>query len=169
MRTKIHAFILIALTLFTVPFRVAGQGTAFSFQGRLNTNGAPANGLHDFLLSIYNASSGGSLIAGPYATSVLVSNGLFTLTPDFGDGIFTGPGRWLDISVRPTGGGAFTALGQRQPILAAPYAMFAGTVSNVTSGIVVKSLNGLKDTVAVAAGANITITTNSNTLTFAST
>jgi hypothetical protein len=169
MKIRIYTFLLISAALLGGPSRVMGQGTAFSFQGRLNTNGTPVNGLYDFLLSIYSASSGGLLIAGPYVTTVTVSNGLFTVTPDFGAGVFTGPARWLDISVRSNGNGGFAALGQRQAVLAAPYAMFAGTVSNVVSGAVVKSLNGLKDNVTLAVGANMTLTTNGNSLTFAST
>src|SRR5438105_11032562 len=116
MNTRIFPCLLISAALLGASSGVMAQQTAFSFQGRLNTNGIPANGLHDFLLSIYSASSGGSLIAGPYATTLLVTNGLFTVTPDFGAGVFTGPGRWLDIQVRPFGSGGYISLG-RQAVL----------------------------------------------------
>ena len=51
-----------------------------------------------------------------------VSNGLFTVTLDFGSGIFTGADRWLEINVRTNGGGAFTTLSPRQRITTVPYA-----------------------------------------------
>lgn len=41
-----------------------------------------------------------------------------------------GNARWLDIAVRPSGSGAFTVLGPRQPITAAPYAIFAANSAN---------------------------------------
>src|SRR5262249_31970424 len=85
---------------------------------------------------------------------------------------------------------AFTTLNPRQPLTPAPYALYApnaataetansvapggvtgssiavGAIgsSNIASGQVVKSLNALKDNVTLAAGANIAITTNGNTL-----
>ena len=45
------------------------------------------------------------------AGDVWVSNGLFTLTLDFGAGVFDGSERWLEIAVRPgTSAGGYTAL-----------------------------------------------------------
>ncbi|GIV94152.1 MAG: hypothetical protein WHS83_06470 [Chloroflexus sp.] len=52
-----------------------------------------------------------------------VSNGLFTVTLDFGPGAFTGDARWLQIAVRCTGDSGYTALTPRQPLTAAPYAL----------------------------------------------
>ena len=46
-----------------------------------------------------------------------------------GGGIFTGSNVWLEIAVRTNGGGGFATLSQRQPILPAPYAVTAGTLS----------------------------------------
>ncbi len=149
---------------------LSALGTAFTVQGRLNNNGTPANGTYDLRLTMYSAASGGTLIAGPITlTGVSVDNGVFSVTPDFGPGVFTGAARYLELGFTPTGGGTFTTLPERQPILAAPYAIFAGTAADVASGSVVKSLNGLKDNVGLAAGANVTLSTNGNTLTIAST
>ena len=59
---------------------------------------------------------------------VSVSNGLFTVSLDFGSGIFTGSNRWLAVSVRAgTNTGSFTALSPRQAITPAPYAQYAMT------------------------------------------
>jgi len=146
------------------------QGTAFTYQGRLDANGGPANGSYDLRFALYDAVSGGNLLL-PGAvtnTAVAVSNGLFTVTLDFGLAPFNGEVRWLDMGVRSNGGGSFTGLSGRQPLTPTPYALFAGTSSNVVSGSVVKSLNTLKDNVTLAAGANVTITPSGNTLTIAS-
>ena len=57
------------------------QGTAFTYQGRIVDNGATATGSYDFQFKIYDAISGGNLVAGPILSpSTAVSNGLFTLT-----------------------------------------------------------------------------------------
>jgi hypothetical protein len=148
------------------------QTTAFTYHGRLNNGGAPANGAHDMRFSVYDADTGGLLVAGPLPVdSVNVANGLFTARIDFGAGIFTGPPRWLEVSVRQGGAGAFTTLSPRQELTSSPYAIraqSAGTAADVASGSVVKSLNGLRDSVSLAAGANVTLTPSGNTITIAS-
>ncbi|MBX3378186.1 MAG: hypothetical protein KF678_14420 [Phycisphaeraceae bacterium] len=53
-------------------------------------------------------------------------DGLLTVDLDFGLTAFNGDGRWLQVAVRsPAGGGAYTTLAPRQPILPTPYALFA--------------------------------------------
>jgi 3-isopropylmalate/(R)-2-methylmalate dehydratase small subunit len=110
-----------------------------------------------------------------------VTNGLFTVTLDFGAGVFTGASRWLEIGVRTNGGASFTVLSPRQPLTPTPYALYAPSAGTATtaqavtanavtgagiaSGQVVKSLNGLRDAVALAAGPNVSFATNANTLT----
>ena len=114
------------------------QGTAFTYQGRLNDRSNPASGIYDLRFTIYDSSGGPTVVAGPLSNSpTSASNGLFTVTLDFGAGVFTGAERWLDIGVRTNGSGAFTALTPRQQITAAPYAMFAGALpaSSITSNM----------------------------------
>jgi hypothetical protein len=66
--------------------------------------------------AIYDAASSGSLAGGPLTNApTTVSNGLFTVTVDFGGDAFPGADRWLEISVRTNGGwpaklAAFAAL-----------------------------------------------------------
>ncbi len=100
-------------------------GTAFTYQGRLNDGGSPATGDYDFEFNLYDADSGGALVAGPLAVDdVAVTDGYFTVRLDFGAGAFTGEGRWLEIAVRPgASGGAYTPLLPRQPLTAAPLAL----------------------------------------------
>jgi hypothetical protein len=151
------------------------QNTAFTYQGQLASSGSPASGLFDMRFQVFNAQSGGASVSSQVTTSAVpVTNGLFVLTLDFGSSPFTGAERWLEVSVRTNGIGSFTTLSPRQSLTPTPYAIYshiAGAVTNnsvtsagIASGQVVKSLNGLKDNVAIAAGANVTLTTNANTL-----
>ena len=51
---------------------------------------------------------------------------VFGLPIDFGSDKFTGGNRWLEIWVRcPAGGGTYHQLLPRQPLTAAPYALYA--------------------------------------------
>lgn len=63
-----------------------------------------------------------------------VSDGLFTVTLNFGAGVFNGANRWLEIAARTNGGGAFTVLSPRQAITATPYALTAGNLSGPLPG-----------------------------------
>jgi hypothetical protein len=186
-------YVLIAsLFLTAVNASLFAQGTAFSYQGRLFDGSNAANGAYDLTFALFDASSNG-VQSGLTLTNdaTPVSNGLFAVTLDFGGGIFNGTNLWLAIGVRTNGGGAFTALA-RQQILPVPYALYASnaataasatsvaagavtgasiapgaiTATNIASGQVVKSLNGLTDGVLLAAGTNVLIGTNGNTLTF---
>ena len=167
---RLNSTALVALFLYVAPGDLSAQGTAFTYQGRLNDNGAPASGIYDLRFTIYDSAGGANVIAGPLTgPPVPVTNGLFTVSLDFGTSVFTGPARWLQIAVRTNGAVSFANLSPRQALTPAPYAIFAATASNVVSGAVVKSVNGLKDNVTLAAGANVTLTPSGNTLTIAST
>jgi hypothetical protein len=135
--------VLVTFTFPTLTHCLLAQGTAFTYQGQLQQNGSPANGSYDLQFILYNASVGGSQ-AGPILTNsaTAVSNGLFTMTLDFGEGIFTGTNYWLDIAVRSNGAGTFAELSPRQPLTPAPYAVFAGTSSNLSGTVSVGQLNG---------------------------
>ena len=61
--------------------RLFAQGTAFTYQGRLNDGSNPANGLYDFRAGIFLTNSGGGTVAGPLTNSaVVVSNGINKFT-----------------------------------------------------------------------------------------
>jgi len=120
---------LALLALATINHQLStahAQGTAFTYQGRLNNTGNPANGLYDIRAGLYASGSGGALISALYTNSAVpVSNGLFTITLDFGS-LFDGTPYWLQIGVRTNGGGAsFTPLSPRQELTPTPYAIFA--------------------------------------------
>ena len=168
MKTRL-ALAAVVLQLTAVLNLAQAQSTAFTYQGRLNFNGVPVNGTYDFEFAVYDASAAGTLVA-PAMTvkSINVVNGLFVARLDFGSGVFTGPARWLQISFSTAGAGVFTTLDQRLELTSSPYsirAQSAGVADSIGAGTVVKSLNGLRDDVVLAAGANVTLTPNGNTLT----
>jgi hypothetical protein len=102
---------------------LAPLGSAFTYQGRLTLGGNPANGSYDFQFKLFNASVGGTQVGTTQtAAGVGVSNGLFTVTLDFGQQ-FMGEAFWLELSVRPANTGGYTTLSPRQALTAAPYAM----------------------------------------------
>ena len=105
-----------------------GQGTAFQYQGQLTQSSQLATGTYDWRVVLYDAQAGGAQV-GPANTNfgVTVVGGLFTTTMDFGPGVFSGAPRWMELSVRPAGAGAFTVLTPRQAVSAVPYAQFALT------------------------------------------
>ena len=135
---------------------VFAQGTAFTYQGRLNDNGGPANGNYDLQFIVYDNDVGGSQ-QGPVLTNsaTAVSNGLFTVTLDFGT-IFAGANRWLEIGVRTNGAASFSALVPRQKLTPTPYAIFANTASNLSGTLPSAQLSGLYSGVVTFANAGNT-------------
>ena len=125
MNRKTPLLVLAILTFVGIRVTAAPLGTAFTYQGRLNDGPGPANGSYDFTFTLYDATSSGSLVAGPLTNAVAVSNGLFVVTLDFGAGVFAGEARWLEMGVRPNGEGAFTTLSPRQPLTSMPNALYA--------------------------------------------
>jgi hypothetical protein len=129
MKSKILALLLV----LAGAFQAAAQGTAFTYQGRLNDAAGPANGTYDlrfklFLDSFGNNQAGTTSLVNGHA----VSNGLFTVTLDFGPGVFNGSNYWLEVDVKTNGGATYTSLNPLQPITPVPYAVFA---ENVVGGL----------------------------------
>src|SRR5262249_8876714 len=107
------------------------QGTALTYQGRLDQNGTPANGLYDLAFVLFGTNTGGSAVATPQTNNAVpVNEGLFTVALDFGAN-FPGADRWLEISARTNNTGDFVTLTPRQKRTATPYAITARTVTGV--------------------------------------
>ena len=122
----------------TTLFAIEPIGTAFTYQGRLNDGGAPANGQYDMIFNLYDAPTNGNAI-GSFSIfgAVPVNNGLFTVElnayNEFGTNAFNGQARWLQIGVRTNNNNAMNPwinLEPRQPLDCAPQAMFALNASN---------------------------------------
>ncbi len=180
------ATIALLLLVLLTPHAHAQGTTAFTYQGQLKDNGTNAGGAYTMIFKLYDAVATGNQVGSTINSSATLANGLFTVNLDFGN-VFNGAARWLDITI--TNGGVTQTLSPRVQVLPTPYAQFAAvaatvtngaiqnaqlaasavTAGNIASGQVVKSLNGLTDTVSLTAGANVTITPTGNTLTIAST
>ncbi|HWD19618.1 MAG TPA: tail fiber domain-containing protein [Verrucomicrobiae bacterium] len=121
------AVLLLGATAATSP----AQSTAFTYQGQLQYNGAPANGLYDLQFAVFDAVTNGVQIS-VFVTNVAtpVSAGLFTATLDFGAAPFDGSPIWLDVAARTNGNGAFVSLAPRQPITPSPLAIYAATAAS---------------------------------------
>ncbi len=116
------------------------QGTAFTYQGRLNDSGVMANGTYDLAFTLYATNAGGSALAGPVTNAaVAVSNGLFTTLVDFGNA-FTGTSNWLELAVSTNGANAFATLVPRQQLTPVPYALLAANVSGPISASALHSV-----------------------------
>lgn len=117
---------LLLAALVTAP--VAGAvpvGTSFTYQGRLMDEGSPAAGSYDLQFALFDAAAGGVQLGSTLdIAAVAVSDGRFTVELDFGTAAaFGGGARWLEISLRPAGGGGYTLLSPRQELTPAPYAL----------------------------------------------
>jgi hypothetical protein len=108
------------------------QGTAFTYQGRLEESGQPAHGLYDFRCELYDAVEFGTLVSTAVTnTAVTVTNGLFALNLDFGAAPFIGAERWLHLGVRTNGALIYVNLTPRQRLAPTPYAIQAGNVTGM--------------------------------------
>ena len=140
---------LVLASLMGLAPNLVAQSTAFTYQGRLEDGGYPASGTYDLRFALFAAPSAGVQQGVTLTqTATAVSNGLFTVTLDFGNQ-FPGADRWMEIAVRTNGGGAFTTLAPRQALTPTPYAIFAGKVN----------ASGISGTLAPGNIANGTITT----------
>ncbi|MGO8764398.1 MAG: glycine-rich domain-containing protein [Limisphaerales bacterium] len=192
MKAKLQ-YLCILLALLAGIHQSAAQGTtAFTYQGQLHDTGTNANGAYTMTFKLYDAATSGNQIGSTLTTSPTLVNGLFTVNLDFSAGAFNGGTRWLDITVQS--GSDSEELTPRVQVLPTPYAQFAAVAATVTNGAitatqigngavvnagiaanavngtniatgqVVKSLDGLQDFVSLSAGANVALATNGNTL-----
>jgi hypothetical protein len=122
--------------LFASALAANAQTSLFTYQGRLTFQGYSASGNYDLTFKLFDALESGSQIGNTLTNANLaVSNGLFTVSLDFGAGSFPGADRWLELGVRTNGdAGGFVTLAPRQQLAATPYAVkaagFTGSVQD---------------------------------------
>ncbi|MEN9676593.1 MAG: hypothetical protein RIS76_2489 [Verrucomicrobiota bacterium] len=116
----------------------SGSGAAvpaapFLYQGLLSDGGVvPAGGRYDMEFGLWNAPTGGVRVGSPLALEAVVNtNGVFSVSLDFGAGLFDGSVRWLEVSVRTNGSTTpYQVLSFRQAIAYTPQAIFALSVAD---------------------------------------
>ena len=128
MKNKLFPMLFMFLVLGRTTSLLFAQSTAFTYQGHLNDGVNPASGRYDLRFAVFDAASTGTLQGSVLTNSATaLSNGLFTVTLDFGSQ-FSGANRWLEIGVRTNGNGTFITLTSRQALTPTPYAITAGSV-----------------------------------------
>ena len=155
MKPKLHQLLAALLAALTLTASAHAQTTAFTYQGRLNDNGVPANGTYELRFELRDALTAGTAVGTAVTNSgVAVSDGGFTVTVDFGAGAFTGAARWLEIGVRTNASASPHALlNPRQPLTSAPYAvraLSAGTAASASS-VAAANITGLLPLAALPA------------------
>ncbi|MBS1793906.1 MAG: hypothetical protein JSS81_08625 [Acidobacteria bacterium] len=109
------------LAAFGLPAKA--QLNVFTYQGSLKSGSAPASGAYDFQFFYYAVETGGTALGGEELTNVAVANGIFTVSLAAPSNVFDGSVRYLEIRVRPAGGGAYETLAPRRLLTSAPYAV----------------------------------------------
>jgi hypothetical protein len=154
----------------------SAQSSSFTYQGRLTDGGTPANGNYDLQFALWDNVSGGTQVGSTLTLSpVAVSNGVFTVSLDFGANSFPGASRFLEIAARTIGAGSFTLLTPRQQVTSTPYAMrsanasSADALSNACAGCVqdaqINSVSGSKVSGPVSSATNATSASNATNAT----
>ena len=141
---SLHA--LIAATVGAAASLAHAQ-SAFTYQGTLDENGAPANGTYDMRFSVWN-----DPLSGPpdfqfgftqTLSAVTVEDGLFTVSLNLGNEAYESfDPRFLQIEVRESGGGGYTELAPRSPLDFAPRSVFSLQSSSASALDLPLSLSG---------------------------
>jgi hypothetical protein len=134
-RVMIGVSLVLAVVLAFVTVRAASSsqeldplaepmGTAFTYQGRLMSDGTPVTDSCDMEFRLYADAAGSSQVGSLVSLPVPVADGLFTARLDFGSDAFNGDARWLSIQVQCTADPSMVDLGL-QPLTPTPYALSA--------------------------------------------
>lgn len=115
--------LLMSGTLSPAPALGAPAGSAFTYQGRLASSGAPVTATCALSLSLWDAATAGVFLNSNTFATVPISAGLFTVELDFGVSPFTGEARWLETAVKCAGDASYVTLSPRTRLTAAPYAL----------------------------------------------
>lgn len=119
MKFSMRLFAICALLIVGLAGAQEPQLPDFSYQGRLQQGGAPANGEFDLTFALFDAENGGTQIGNTISEPDFpVSDGLFTVSLAF-PGAFVGDQLWLEVSVNGQ------TLTPRQAVSTTPVAQYA--------------------------------------------
>lgn len=152
MKSKVWWKAILVLILFFTAFFTGGGvaladpdpgplGTEFTYQGYLEVGGVPANGNYYLGFTLWSDPVGGIERGSMLPISVPVTDGYFTAELDFGENIFVGHTHWLEISVGQSLL-SMTTLSPREPLMAAPYALYARRIPLEGDGTSNKAARG---------------------------
>ncbi len=136
MKLSLPSFVaLLALSLTAAADPI---GPAFTYQGRLDHNGAPASGSFDLKFELFDAAADGNPVGVPIELPAqAITGGLFTTELDFGGPlVFDGTAYWLAVSAKVAGGADYVAVPGRTAIRPTPYAIHALSAATVKDGSV---------------------------------
>jgi len=100
---------------------ICAQSSTFTYQGLLVDHSQRGNGIYDFRFRLADAPANGNYLGDILTRSnVVINDGVFTVTLDFGAALFDGSQRWLEIGVQTnTGQEHYTILHPLQPLTSA--------------------------------------------------
>ncbi len=153
--------------VFASPARAVDIGTAFFYQGRLVKNGTPVTSMPphcDFTFGLWDAATMGD----PKGNSpqslggVAVTDGLFTVSLDFGPAGIDGTARWLEVAVQCPGDAMAKTLAPRQELKPAPHALALPGLYTQQNGAIPNIIGGFSGNAVTAAAVGATISGGGN-------
>ncbi len=127
--------------LLLIGFSAAqAQTSAFTYQGRFTdtTVSQPTNGTYNMQFALFDAATDGNQVGATLTNAtVQVTNGIFTVSLDFGASSFAGAARFLEVRVFSTTTSAYVVLTPRQPITSTPYAIRSLTTATADNALAV--------------------------------
>jgi hypothetical protein len=92
--------VIVLCSLLAISNSAPAQGTAFTYPGRLNAGGSPANGSYDIAFSLYAVNAGGVAIAGATGvTNSFTTSGGTLVIFSSGSGYSSVTNIWIGMSV----------------------------------------------------------------------
>jgi hypothetical protein len=154
---NVRTILMLSVFVLFGTLLIKGQNSAFTFQGKLADAGVAANGPFDLQFILIDALTGGTVLGTLVKDDVVVTQGIFTVTLDYGSDVFTNSTqRYLEIAVRPGAStGAYMTIAPRQQLTSSPYSIESAHAAKAGSA---DRLAGLPSTSFLRSDASQTFT-----------